>query len=64
MEVDEIAAELLELNHPFVRDLAVAHGFTYATARNTAWFLKMVTEELLEEFESLEDAVDELELYD
>jgi len=62
IEFDEIVAELLELNHPYVRDLAVARGFAYYTARDTDWFTEMILKELQEEFDSPEEATEALDI--
>jgi len=58
----EIASEILELNHPYAKDLAAEGGIVYATVRETPWFLNKIADTLEEEFNTAEEAAEELEL--
>jgi hypothetical protein len=61
-DFEEIAEELLELNHPFARDLARDEGLVYAMLREDPWFFNRLVQELMQEFETPEEAAEELEL--
>jgi len=58
----ELAEEVLELNHPYAKELAVNDGIVYAMVRETPWFLNKIAETLEEEFDTAEDAAEELDL--
>ena len=58
----ELAEEVLELNHPYAKELAVNDGIVYAMVRETPWFLNKIAEILEEEFDTAEDAAEELDL--
>jgi len=62
-DFEELTAELLEINHPYVRDLARDSGQVYALLREDSWFFNHIVENLMEEYESIEDAEDALSDY-